>query len=75
MKRFIYTIAIYFFTLGVVFGQSDDVTLNIRLFPIQIIEVNPSQNILYLDYTCVENSAILYGTWDPWLLNSSPKNS
>lgn len=50
MKKFIYTIVVYLFTLGFVFGQSDDVTLNIRLFPIQIIEVNPSQDILYLDY-------------------------
>ena len=50
MKRFIYTVLLYVFTLGVSYGQSDNVTLNIRLFPIQIIEVNPSQEVVYLDY-------------------------
>lgn len=50
MERFIYTVLFYFLALGISYGQSDNVTLNIRLFPIQIIEVNPSQEILYLDY-------------------------
>lgn len=50
MKRFIHIVLFYFLTLGISFGQSDNVTLNIRLFPIQIIEVNPSQEIIYLDY-------------------------
>ncbi len=50
MKRFIHIILFYFVTVGFALGQSDDVTLNIRLFPIQIIEVNPSQEVIYLDY-------------------------
>jgi len=50
MRRFIYTILFYLLALGASFAQSDNVTLNIRLFPIQIIEVNPSQEIIYLDY-------------------------
>lgn len=50
MKRFIQMVLFYSFTSGISFGQTDNVTLNIRLFPIQIIEVNPSQEIIYLDY-------------------------
>jgi hypothetical protein len=50
MKRVIHIILFYFVTVGFAFGQSDNVTLNIRLFPVQIIEVNPSQEIIYLDY-------------------------
>ena len=50
MKRVIHIILFYFVTAGFAFGQSDNVTLNIRLFPIQIIEVNPSQEVIYLDY-------------------------
>ena len=50
MVRFIYSILFYFLALGIGYAQSDNVTLNIRLFPIQIIEVNPSQEVIYLDY-------------------------
>lgn len=50
MERFIYIVLFYFLALGISYGQSDHVTLNIRLFPIQIIEVNPSQEVIYLDY-------------------------
>lgn len=50
MRKFIYTVVLCFVTWGISLGQADNVTLNIRLFPIQIIEVNPSQEIIYLDY-------------------------
>lgn len=50
MKRFIQIILFYIISIGFAFGQSDNVTLNIRLFPIQIIEVNPLQELIYLDY-------------------------
>ena len=50
MKRFIQTVLFCFLSIGTSYGQSDNVTLNIRLFPIQIIEVNPSQEIINLNY-------------------------
>jgi hypothetical protein len=57
MKRLIHIIFLYFVNLGLAYSQSDDVTLNIRLFPIQIIKVNPFQEVIYLDYETTEDYA------------------
>jgi hypothetical protein len=50
MQRFIYAILFYFLPLGISYGQSANVVLTVRLFPVQIIKVNPSQELVYLDY-------------------------
>ncbi len=69
MKRFIHTVLFYFFSLGIAFAQSDNVTLSIRLFPIQIIEVNPLQEVIYLDYETTEDYAKGVGLEQPDHLN------
>lgn len=55
MKRFI-IVLFYFFTIGIAFAQTD-ATLNIRLSPIQIIEINPSQELIYLDHETIAGYA------------------
>lgn len=57
MKKIIHTILFNFLAFGISYGQSDQVILNIRLFPIQIIEVNPLQEIVYLEYKTTSDYA------------------
>lgn len=56
MKRFIHTVLFYFFTVGIAFGQVD-ATLNVRLYPIQVIEVNPTLEMISVDYKTTEDNS------------------
>lgn len=55
MGKTILTFAIILMTTATLFAQSDKTTINIRLFPIQTLEVNPSQKVVNLDYTTQED--------------------
>ena len=50
MKKIIFTFAFILITMVSLLAQSDKITLNIRLYPIQTLEVNPSQTVVNLDY-------------------------
>ncbi|MFA5555181.1 MAG: hypothetical protein WDA68_11605 [Phycisphaerae bacterium] len=59
MKKFILFAAILFAGVSVVKADgptaSADATLNVRLYPLQTIVVNPAQNNINLDYVTVAN--------------------
>ncbi len=57
MKSFIPTLSVILLSLigSKAFSQSDNATLNIRLYPIQTITVNTSQKIVNLDYKTTAN--------------------
>ncbi|UKT62967.1 hypothetical protein [Pedobacter mucosus] len=52
MKSFISILSVILVTLigSTAFAQTDNATLNIRLYPIQTITVNPTQKTVNLDY-------------------------
>lgn len=56
MKKIILTTAIIFGSLAATFAQTtDNVTLNVKLNPIQTLVVNSAQKNVDLNYTTVEN--------------------
>lgn len=59
MKKFIFTTATLLSAVGIVFAQTatDQVTLNVKLNPIQTIEVNSVQKTVDLEYTSIADYA------------------
>lgn len=56
MKKIILTSAIIFATVAGVFAQAaDQATLNIKLYAIQAITVNPTNKIVNLEYSTTDN--------------------